>query len=500
MVPVLNQIINQLQRDEPHAFDALYQRCSGYVYFVCSKFCDNKEDTEEIVQDTFVIAYKKRHELRSESLLGYLRKIAVHECFRQRKANNKRTAYVFTTDELPIDPQELNESLLPEASLYNKERQRQLLIEISRLPKTQREMIYLYYYIDLDTAQIAQIMECTLSNVYSSLTRARQTIRRKLEEDDRHALLPIAVKTLVLLPLAALFLAEESTYMAAIVPVAAASAATSAGAAATTTTVTTTAATTTTAAATAMVGYILAACLAVACVGAISITTYFALRDTPEYTPPRAASHDTTEPRPTELYVPALSTEPAPMVVHAPEPTQAPALPEPSFPTEPVTAAPVLPEPTPDPTTPEPTPTPAPNLTTAAPTPTPAPDPTTAAPTPLDPTPEPTAPLETTPTPPPPTEPVAIDRTDAILSALSRAHTPEETARIINDYDFINATQMITFTDRVLRFYLRNEGSGDILIGIAANEDGTQWIMRFDFFENAHAPQDRITLYDWMRE
>jgi len=116
---------------------------------VCDKFCDNREDTEEIVQDTFVIAYKKRHQLRSETLLGYLRKIAVHECFRRRKANNRRTEYIFTSDALPIDPQELNESLLPEEALHNKERQRQLLLEISRLSKTQRDMVYLYYYIDL---------------------------------------------------------------------------------------------------------------------------------------------------------------------------------------------------------------------------------------------------------------------------------------------------------------------------------------------------------------
>jgi len=59
---------------------------------------------------------------------------------------------------------------------------------------------------------------------------------------------------------------------------------------------------------------------------------------------------------------------------------------------------------------------------------------------------------------------------------------------------------MVTFTDRVLHFYIRNEGSGDILIGTATDADGTQWLMRFDFFENAQAPQDRISLYDWMRE
>jgi len=285
-------------------------------------------------------------------------------------------------------------------------------------------------------------MECTGRNVYSSLTRARQAIRRKLEEDDPSVGQPLVVKGLVLLPLAALFLAEESTYMAAVLPVTAVSAA---AATATTTTATTTATATT------VVGYVAAACVAVACVGAIAVSSYFVLRDTSEPTPlPTTPPHT------------AITTEynPTPTAIPTPTPTPAPT--------------------TPAPTTPEPSPetTPMPTLPPALPPPIP--------------TFPPEAPAQT--------EPVVYDRTDMILFALYLAQTQADTVRIITDYGFVFATQMVTSTDRTLRFYTLNEGSGDILIGTAIDEDGTQWRMRFNFFENAHAPQDRIALYDWMRE
>jgi len=432
----ISVLLARLQRNEPHAFEGLYNKCSGYVSFVCAKFCDNKEDVEEIVQDTFVIAFKKANELRSETLLSYLRKIAVHECFRRRKANSRRLILTAAADDLPYDLLELDKALLPEDALLDKERQAQVLVAISKLPKTQREVIYLYYYIDFSTKQIAELMECTPNCVCITLTRARKTLKRNLEQDRLPA---IAAKALVLLPLAALFLAEESTYLAAYQPIILACTATTATAAAATTTTTS-----------AIAGYIAAACATLILGTAVSV--YIHLQTEPE----------------TVLATPPAATTPAPTSATPPPPLLTPA---------PTTPPPTTPAPT---TTPETTPAP----TTAPPTPVPT------QPPPPPTSPAPPSPIEDLPPP---------DRTQNVLAALAQAHTQAQLDQILANYGFAFDTDIHTPTDVHLSFHRFNEGSGDIWVGMATSTSDNAWRMQYTFYAGEIVSKDSVDLYIWMQ-
>ena len=403
-----------------------------------------------MVQDTFHIAYKNAAQINAQTILPYLRKVAVHECFRRRKANNRYTTFVTTTDELTQDHPEINEALLPEDALHNKERQRQLLLTIDRLPKLQRDMVYLYYYVDIDAQHIANLMNCSVGSVYSVLTRARKAIRQKLEDSDNRTRV-LLTKSLVLLPLAALFLAEESTYVAAFAaPTAGALGAT--GMAITSTSTSTGA----------IVGYV-AACIVA--VGLAAGTYMIALQPTQENEPAYIAA--TPTPAAAAIHTPS-TPEP---VVHHPPPTEAPTSTTSPVATVPITTAPA----TTAPAITEP-PTPPPTMPTVITSP-PAPPPTT----------------------PPPTPAIPIDRTAHVLSALAAAQTSDDVAHIIATYDFIFETQMMSFADYVLRFYLRHDLGGTILVGTSIHADGGNYRMQYTHFEVGSIPYSGTALYRWMR-
>ncbi|MCL2365310.1 MAG: sigma-70 family RNA polymerase sigma factor [Defluviitaleaceae bacterium] len=453
---MLNQLVQQVQSGNPQAFNEIYQRCSGYVSFVCAKICDSKEDVEEIVQDTFITAFKKVDDLRGETLIPYLRTIAVHASFRKHKANNRRLAY--TTEEMPVDLQELNQNLLPEAAMQNKELRKILINEIDKLPRQQREAMFLFYYADIPAKQIAESMEVPIGSIYTALTRARQTIKARMEENRKTEWVKAGAKAVALLPVVAIFLAEEATYMAAYVPTEFVGAAGATAATATfvgTSTVSST-----------VVGYIMAACIAAASV--LAISAYVALQAEP---PPEA------EPTQRFYYMnTAFPIEPTHSDIEAPLPTQPPTTPTLASPT-PTTAPEVMPIIT----TPIIT---MPPVTTPPETTTP---PTTPSPTTLPPT---------TPTP---TAPPIVNRTDQILSALANATTPAAVAQILADYDFTFDIQIDTQADAIIRFYITNEGSGEILVGTVTPADGTPWRMQYAYFESGQAPQDRFDLYLWIR-
>jgi len=213
-----NILIERLKSGDPLAFDEIYKQCRRYVAFVCSKFCDNKEDAEEIVQDTFTIAFKKAGELRGETLLPYLRKIAVNKCYHNCKKNTRRQEHVSYLDEQLEDPTELDINFLPEEYLQSKESQAIILRIIKQLPQKQREMVYLYYYVDMNMEEIANLHDCSINNVSKTLRTARNTMKNKLEVADKKRTV-----SMVSVSIAAVLFMEETAFAASYVGTASAS-------------------------------------------------------------------------------------------------------------------------------------------------------------------------------------------------------------------------------------------------------------------------------------
>jgi len=176
------ELIERMRKGEQAAFEELFNKCAPHITFVCKKICDNKQDVEEVVQDTFLAAFKNAGELRAETLMAYLRKIAVNACYQKKKKNKRQPSQVpiFDTDQEDESFVEQDESFLPHEYLENKEKRAELLCVISSLPRRQQEMIYLYYYAEVNSVEIAELLGCTPGNVRNTLHAARSTIKKKL--------------------------------------------------------------------------------------------------------------------------------------------------------------------------------------------------------------------------------------------------------------------------------------------------------------------------------
>jgi len=429
---------------------------------VCSKFCSNKEDLEEVVQDTFVTLFKTSDELRSDTFMGYLRKIATRKCYLKHRQNARREEF---TTEMDLEEQsesylEVDKNFLPEAYLQDKEMQSELMRIIEKLPKNQREMIYLYYYVDINTEEIAKLLDCRAGNIRQALYMARQTIKSKLEgtfsEDKKKAL-----KGIALIPLADALLLEEQAFVASYASTAGAGV-TSAETVAKLDTVSKISKT-----------YMAVACAVVVCVACV--TLYFAVQqenyeqnvamtqagtvDSENYEQGYEiydVEIDNEYERQTsdinEEYIPQISNLDG---VYEPQTSDTNNAYE--FQTPENAQEPEIPVLVQD------------DIETNH-----------------------TADTADEP------EPVHIDRTAEILAALAAANTRSDVNRIINYFGFTVTDQMRLLSERMLRFYVANEGSGDILIGMSEYEDGSQWQMRFEHFRNATMPTDIIELIRFM--
>jgi len=437
----LNILLEKFKSGDQQAFDEIYKRCHGHITFVCSKLCDNKEDVEEVVNDSFMAAFKMANELKGDTFLALLRKIAARRCYDKYKKN--QIEYVYSDE--AIETEALDENFLPEEYLQNKELQSQLLKIINDLPTKQREMIYLYYYAGINTEEIAKLNNCTATTVRVTLHTARNAIRNKMKPTQMRGQMQG-------ISLAPILFAEAETFAAGY---ASASIAGAGGVASKS---------------------IISIVAGVVVVGVICATVYFiALQNDETYQIPE----------------PAITVNYPVIVNDPPAIEESEALDEEEEKEEPeAQEEPEIFEPPPTP--PQeyiPTETQPPILEEAPEEILPEEYPEEILEEDLEEELEEPEPIE---------EPPHIDITPKILEALALAVNSQDVDRIITYYGFTFTTQMTNSAGESFRFYVLDVGNGDILIGIATQSDNDQWRMVFEFFETGQRPTDMSDLLRWM--
>ena len=459
-------MIDKLNSGDEDAFIEIYNRCYGSIKFLCSKLCGNKEDIEEIIQDTFMVAYNKKEQLRGETLIPYLRKIAIYTCYAKGRKKIRDYEHVIYTDE-EIDAVEKNENFLPQAYLEKHEAGEELLRVINSLPKKQKEMVYLFYYADINTEEIAGIYNCTSGNVRKILHTARENIRNKLERSSGEKLLHSAATV----PLSALLMVEEAAFITGNVAIGAGfSAVGAAGVVGAVKTVGLSAG-----------AYAVAACALA--VGAIATTVYFGIiapNQAVEEPPPAAVYYQVPESEPQTSYIP--EPEPYEAYEYYPETYEYELYEYEIYEDEQISEEIIE-------TYEEPTATEnLPYLPATISEPKPE---------------EPMPPIDYKPYEPEyeiyEPEPKAPDRTEQILAALYEASDQNLVNEIIREYGFRFFSTMRNEEDKQLRFYITDEGSGEIMIATAAMEDGTSWHMRFTHVPDGTVPTDFLALLRFMQ-
>lgn len=140
----------------------------------CYLYLHDQAQAEDAVQETFFKAYRNLGAFRGESSeKTWLMKIAINTCHDMRKSGWFRHMNRKVTPDM-----------LPEASVPPKEYEDDLMVEVMNLPFKLREVVLLYYYQNMDTNEIADILGIARSSVSGRLQRARGKLRDILEGMD----------------------------------------------------------------------------------------------------------------------------------------------------------------------------------------------------------------------------------------------------------------------------------------------------------------------------
>ena len=176
------ELIIRAKRGDLGAFESLYELYKGPIYRTALAITGDRPAAEEILQDTFLRAFRHLDNIREGvSLSPWLYRIAVNLAYDWTARRRRGPVALESVIEHLIAPMTAS----PEQKVEQHELYSLVYEALEKLEFKQRATLVLFYLHDFSLAEVAEIMDCPVGTVKSRLHYARENLRRELLADQR---------------------------------------------------------------------------------------------------------------------------------------------------------------------------------------------------------------------------------------------------------------------------------------------------------------------------
>jgi RNA polymerase sigma factor (sigma-70 family) len=166
-------LIEECRQGSSRAQFRLYNQYSKAMYNLAHRILNNREDAEDILQESFVECFRNIDSFRFESTFGaWLKKIVVNKCINHIK---KKKIDLELCETLPATTAEDEEEVIYDTGKIFK--------GIEMLPDGYRIILTLYLLEGYDHSEISQILGISESTSKSQFSRAKEKLRNILSKN-----------------------------------------------------------------------------------------------------------------------------------------------------------------------------------------------------------------------------------------------------------------------------------------------------------------------------
>lgn len=181
------QLTADLMARVPGSFDRFVDHFRAKIYHYSLMMCGQREDAEEVAQDTLLKVFSNFSQLRDpERVRPWVFRVAKNECFMKRRRSVFAPAHELSLDELmPSNDggklQIADWSRLPDDEVLRKELHATLSEAIRSLPENYRSVLLLRDVEELSTRETADVLGISEDAVKQTLHRARLAVRKTID-------------------------------------------------------------------------------------------------------------------------------------------------------------------------------------------------------------------------------------------------------------------------------------------------------------------------------
>ncbi|VAW97857.1 hypothetical protein MNBD_GAMMA22-371 [hydrothermal vent metagenome] len=165
-------------------FEALVRPHVKSLYQTAYRFCGNKADAEDLIQDLLLKLYPKYDELVNiENLKAWMSRILYHLYIDTIRQNDRRpdVAADINPDDV-LDEQ--NNHSTPESDLSNSLILKNIQDAMQGLNTDQKTIVVLHDFEEYTLPELAIMLDTPVGTLKSRLHRARMALRKKLQKKD----------------------------------------------------------------------------------------------------------------------------------------------------------------------------------------------------------------------------------------------------------------------------------------------------------------------------
>lgn len=179
-----NKLIDKVKSGDNQAIAKLINLYKDKIYFLGYRMLGNKEEAEDICQETFIRVYTNIDKYDNKHKFStWVYKIATNLCI-DRIRKNKKT--IFSLDNNGDDENIDWHSIVPDSGLNPEEEtilnEQKHLIQVSfeKLPVKYRAIMTLRYVDELTLQEISEVLDLPVTTIKTRLHRGREHMRNNL--------------------------------------------------------------------------------------------------------------------------------------------------------------------------------------------------------------------------------------------------------------------------------------------------------------------------------
>ena len=175
------ELVRRAQAEDSRAFGELVTRYEAKVYSLALRMVRNPEDAEDVLQDTFLRAYRGIKSFQGNSTFStWIYRITANSALMRLRKRQLPTVSIEDSDERETPINIADWAPGPVEQLLSQETQQAMSEAIDALPPEFRQVFVLRDIEEMSNAEVAEILDISIAAVKSRLHRARLKVRNRL--------------------------------------------------------------------------------------------------------------------------------------------------------------------------------------------------------------------------------------------------------------------------------------------------------------------------------
>ncbi|MGY5847554.1 RNA polymerase sigma factor [Salegentibacter sp. HM20] len=178
----INDLVARCRKGDQRAQMQIYDRYYKAMYNTAFRIVNDTAEAEDIMQEAFLKAFTKIESFQGTSTFGaWLKRIVVNLSINAFNKNSRYTEVSYN-DELKNETEEDPGIALTESG--ENEKVKQVLWALNSLKENYKIALNLHLIEGYDYEEISEILNISYANCRTMISRAKESLRKKLEKDE----------------------------------------------------------------------------------------------------------------------------------------------------------------------------------------------------------------------------------------------------------------------------------------------------------------------------